>query len=276
MFSKRLLKCWLLGACLAVFAQAAPPKAKEVLEPYKDMEALRSQLSSYALYTDGNGHYLAFSETELTNSPVFWGKAGVFFAQSVFGGGGTLKTKEKDVPRAYLKFHTYFWEPRSTKHHNTLVKKEDGVLYISCGDKRKTALSPVPAEEARAILEKAQFYYRRFMRKPHLLVRDDTGVYYYVDKSTKEDEKDFQFFVGKRLHLKKTKLQNILQDTEGEIFATPNGTLRIVIGKNEIYWVRGKKKQALINVPVEQNLPFVWNDLGMYANQKMDTPCDDI
>ncbi|MCL2626407.1 MAG: hypothetical protein FWD46_06300 [Cystobacterineae bacterium] len=273
---KRLSKLGVLSVCLAAFAQAAPPKNKEVLEPYEGIENLRSKLY---LYTDGNGHYLALSETvDRKPTPIFWGNGHVFFVQEV-GGITTRKDKAKeDELSVFLSFDLSFWEPRTDKNTNNIVKEENGEFYMTCGKKRKTLLQPVPAEEAKTIVEKAQFYERRFMREPHLLVRNDAGTYYYVDKSSKEGEKDYQFFIGKRGQLKKAKLKNIVRDSEGEIFATPNGSLRIVVGRDEIYWVHGKQKQALVRIPVEQNinLPFVWNDLGMYANKKMDTPCDDI
>ncbi|MCL2178469.1 MAG: hypothetical protein FWC28_06025 [Proteobacteria bacterium] len=275
LFSKHLLKLWLLGLCLVGLAQAAPKKSKEVLEPYKGIEELRPQLSSYPLYTDNKGHYLALSET--VGAPVFWGKGEVFFYIQKFSGSGTrIPSEKKGQPDIYLEYELSFWEPRT--EHNEIVKRQNGEFYITCGQKHKTILAPVPAEEAKAILEKARFYRQRFKREPHLLVRDDMGTYYYVDKSSEENEKDFRVFIGKRGKLKPAKLKDIVQDSEGEIFATPNGTLRIIVGKNEVYWVQGRKKQALVKIPVGKNwnLPFVWNELGMYADKKTDTPCEDI
>ncbi|MCL2625394.1 MAG: hypothetical protein FWD46_01070 [Cystobacterineae bacterium] len=274
---RRLLRLVFLSACLAVFAQAVPPKAKEVLKPYEGTETFRSKL---LLLTDGKGHYLALSRAEEkpTQLPAFWGDGKIFFRQEAWEGSQEYLKEKEDGAYVFVTFDITFWEPRTQWGENAIMKtREDGV-YVMCGRGRKIPLQLVPAEEAKAIVESAEFYERRFRRTPHLIVRDDKGVYYYVDKSSLEGEKDFQFFIGQRGRFKKAKLQNIVQDSGGEVFATPNGSLRMVIGKSEVYWVQGKKRQQLIKIAVAPNidLPFVWNDLGMYANKKMDTPCDDI
>jgi len=244
------------------------------LEPFESIEVLRPK---FYLYMDGNGHYLALSETldKLSPQPIFWGDGEAFFVQQLLGGHSAKQDKtNSDEPDVFLSFNFMFGDPRTKRFSNEMVKKENGEFYITCTEKRKTPLKPVPAEEAKAIVKKAKFYKRRFMREPHLLVRDDTGTYYYVDKSAKEGEKDFQFFVGQRGRLKQAKLRNIVQDSEGEIFSTPDGSLRIIVGRDEAYWIQRNKKQTLVRVPID--MPFVFGELGMYVRQKMGTPCDDI
>jgi len=297
MFSNALAK-WvsalcLLGACVALAQTNTPSptpvrgalplplpwRDSEGLEPFDGIEELRSKLY---LYTDGGGHYLALAETvnQLVPKPVFWGDGNAFFAQRLLGGHAEKQSgTAQGTPDVFLKFNIMFLDLRTKLFANEIVKKESGEFYIACTGRRKN-LKPVPTEEAKAIVKRAKFYKRRFMRAPHLLVRDDTGTYYYVDKSDKEGELDFQFFIGPRGRLRQTKLRNIVQDREGEIFATPDGSLRIIVdsdrnkNRDEAYWMQASKKQPLVSVPID--MPFVFGELGMYARQKLGTPCDDI
>ncbi|MCL2178470.1 MAG: hypothetical protein FWC28_06030 [Proteobacteria bacterium] len=295
-FAKRLLRLGLLGVGLAVFSllgacRSVAPTAfpqeseEEGWKPYEGMEALRSKLS---LYTDGKGHYLALPETNPKPGstynypdPIFWGTERMFFSQRTHGRSGTIKPRENEgEPEVFLSFEVTLWNPRIQS--GTVVKKENGELSISCEEKRKTLLKPVPAEEAKAFAEKAQFYTERWYRmNPHLTARDDTGTYYYIDRYPPNQKENFRLFIGKRGALKPVKLNNIVRDSAGEIFATPSGSLYVdsnARGIQGIYWGSGEKKQALVQIPFSgtyKELSFLWDDLGLYANQKLG-PCDDI
>ena len=218
---------------------------------------------------------------------LFWGDGSVFFAQRTHGEGyykDFPKVNEALYPDASLRYSVDFWDP-NTEMYSQIIRPQEGDFHIRCGDKRAT-LHPVPAGEAKALLEKAKFYAPQFMRMPHFLARDDRGIYYYIDKSAKEGEKDFKIYIGKSGQLKRTRLQNIVQDSAGEIFATPNGSLRIVIDKKEALWVRDQKRQPLVmmdrfdlmnGVPYKgPNLRLVFGELGVYSGQKVGTPCDDL
>ncbi|MCL2011325.1 MAG: hypothetical protein FWG75_00845 [Cystobacterineae bacterium] len=298
LFAKRFLSACLLGACLATFVSPSPapalpkkaPEAKENFELYEGMDAL---LPLTYLYTDSKGHYLVLVlrlnlEMEANGlngySPrdFFWGDGNVFFRQWI--SMSDVKYKEPNkiqeasgiFPDTSLYYQFHFWEPR-IKGVTKIERSEKDGLHVVCGQGDEAPLKPVPHEEAKAILEKAKFYEQRFMRKPHLLARDDQGTYYYIDKSTRKDEKDFQIFIGKEGQLKRAKLKNIVQDSEGEIFSTPNGSLRIIIAKSkEVLWVRGEKKQVLTNVPIQNNQFLIFSNLGVYARQKLGTPCDEL
>ena len=41
-------------------------------------------------------------------------------------------------------------------------------------------------------------------------------------------------------------------------------------------WIEGtKKKVELRVVPITENLPMIYNELGVYAGARLGTPCDD-
>jgi len=250
------------------------------------------------LYTDGKGHYLALSITLDLDSRtlnghyprlLFWGDKNALFAQRIPTGDGSFKEHGKmDTtpglhPDASLSYYVNVWDP--SRENSWIARPNEGDLHVVC-DEQKTTLTPVPAEEAKAILEKAKFYRPRFMRMPHFLARDNKGTYYYIDRSAKKEEKDFRIFIGKRGQLKHTKLKNIIQDSAGEVYSTPTGSLRIVIDKNEVLWIRQKQQETLVKldefgvmngVPYQtSNLSLVFGELGVYAGQKVGTPCDDL
>jgi hypothetical protein len=293
MFLKRFSVICLLGICLAVFACKTPsskapkeaPKNVEAFIPYEGHGALLPHLY---LYTDGNGNYLAMAvqlnplERQSNSYPyaMFWGDGNVFFEQTYYRGEGDWKepgklSEEADAfPDASLYFEVFLREPRTSLR---VVRPKEGALYVACGESQAT-LQPVPAEEARAMVEKAQFYEQRFQRGSHLLARDDEGTYYYIGKSTRKGEEDFRLFIGKEGQMKPLQVKNILQDSAGEIFQMPEGSLHVALdgGKRALgaSWKRGKETHILTNLPVRDNVSLIFGKLGIYAEQKFGTPCD--
>ncbi|MBS1152142.1 MAG: hypothetical protein H6Q89_3840, partial [Myxococcaceae bacterium] len=101
-------------------------------------------------------------------------------------------------------------------------------------------------------------------------------------------ERDWRLYVGQRGKLKLQQMTNIVHDTEGEIFATPNGELRLVLTDPQpvpagvqrkdqgLKWVAGKVANPLINVPVEENGRLIYTELGIYDRERLGTPCDDL
>jgi hypothetical protein len=76
--------------------------------------------------------------------------------------------------------------------------------------------------------------------------------------------------------MKPQKLVNIVSDSEGDIFATKTGQLRVVLDKHESHWVQGSKKEKLIMLPIEDNAIMIYTDLGPYTGLPLGTPCDDL
>ena len=149
---------------------------------------------------------------------------------------------------------------------------------VQCGAKR-AQLSVLDAKIASATLRAASFEPPLHKRKPHVLTRDDKGTYYYVDRgNTPETEKNFRLFVGRRGNLRLQAMTNIIADSQGEIFSTKSGSLRFIAGPGgyDSSWVQGKKVIKLTAIPVEGNYGLIYNDLGVYAGERLGTPCDDL
>ena len=143
-----------------------------------------------------------------------------------------------------------------------------------------TAATRVAEAAERALIDGASYEQtlRRF--RPYALARDNTGVYYYVDRGYDEEDptapKNFRLFVGQRGNLKQQKMTNVVSDSQGDIFSTKTGSLRLILNKNESSWVEGKKQTKLVIVPVEDNLPMIYGELGVYSGERLGTPCDDF
>jgi hypothetical protein len=91
-----------------------------------------------------------------------------------------------------------------------------------------------------------------------------------------ENSRSFRLFVGPRGNMKLQKMTNVVSDSEGDIFATKTGSLRLILDKHETSWVSGKKKTPLVTLPIEDNHVLIFTDLGAYTGQRLGTPCDDL
>jgi hypothetical protein len=148
---------------------------------------------------------------------------------------------------------------------------------VTCGshDTRVPMLAP---EEGAKLLLAAKLVPPPFTRRPHALLRDAGGAYYFVDTSTLEGrEKDFQVWVGQRGRMKRQQLVNALSDSAGDLFTTKSGALRLSLDREQTsYWHEGKTKRPLRVVPVDANLDLIFLELGVYAGARLGTPCDDF
>ena len=104
-------------------------------------------------------------------------------------------------------------------------------------------LTEISGDKAKAVLDKSQFLSPGLVRRPHLLARDDMGIYYYVDKlSERHGGKAFRVFVGKRGAMKQVPLVDIAMDSAGQVFSTKTGDLRLV---DSFQTQDGAKKQYI-------------------------------
>lgn len=146
---------------------------------------------------------------------------------------------------------------------------------IRCGI-RTVRLDAMAPQQAKEVLLAATYTDPPKHRVPHALARDTKGIYYMVDKSEAAGARDFNLYVGPKGNLKLQKMTNVVADSEGEVFSTKTGSLRFVIGKNEASWIRGKASTNLLRVPVAEDLPMIYEELGPYVGLKLGTPCDDL
>lgn len=246
--------------------QGDAPPAEPAYDPAEvvDVTAARPKL---VLLTDGAGHFVAVvpfgssDEREL----LFYGDGKIFHLNRVVGYGAD-GTKSWDYT---------FWEPRVDAGWKASIGYRNGKYQVQC-DTRQTELQPVPADQARAILDGAVFLKPRWKRRAYALARDDGGVYYFVDRARDPMSADFRLYIGPKGNLKLQKMVNVVSDSEGDIFATRDGELRLVLDKRESVWIKKKKRTPLVHVPVEANHVLIYTDLGVYTGERLGTPCDDL
>lgn len=258
----------LLVAGCSTATAATPPRPDPVAPA--DISAVKDKLN---VFTDGKQHYLALVMTTDTDSPVFWSDDGKSFYQlRVFGGGS--EGTDTDVK----KLDRVFWEPRVDAPYQASFDyaADKKALTVQCSE-RKTALAPLAAAAAKALVDGGKFYKARWNRYAYALARDNTGRYYYVDNQREpEHAKNFRLWAGMKGAMKPQKMINVVSDSEGDIFATRGGELRLVLDKHETTWIQRGKKTSLVFLPVEDNHVMIYTDLGVYTGEPLGTPCDDL
>src|SRR5262249_36553867 len=138
----------------------------------------------------------------------------------------------------------------------------------------KTTFHPTEVDKSAELIAQASFHKQRWKRRAYALARDTAGTYYYVDRARSEGETDFHLFSGPRGALKPLRMTNVVSDSAGDVFATKSGELKLVLGKKEASWVKGKKAKELILLPLDENAQLIYGDLGVYSGQPLGTPCD--
>jgi hypothetical protein len=153
---------------------------------------------------------------------------------------------------------------------------EHGTCKLTCGT-RETELRLLPAEEKTALLTRATYEPSPHGREPYALARDKQANYYYVDHgATAESAKDFRLYRGRRGGLRQLPMRDVVSDSEGEIFESAGGKLRLFLGRAEAEWVEQGKTRNLQRLPLAENFGLVYNELGVYMAQRLGVPCDDF
>ena len=149
----------------------------------------------------------------------------------------------------------------------------DGKYILGCAE-RETTFQPTDPKRQEELLKTATFHTQRWKRRAYALARDNGGTYWYVDKARNDQVTDFRLWSGPRGGLKPLRMTNVVSDSAGDVFATKNGDLKLVLGKGEASWVHGKKAKDLILLPLADNAQLIYGDLGVYTGQPLGTPCD--
>lgn len=225
---------------------------------------------------DGSGHYVALVEFGESDHVYYsWdskkGKAKTFYQQRVYSAGHD--TGKGTMSRS-------FWSPFVDGNPTVRLDKNQS-WAMECGDS-STPLHKVPDAERKKILGKAKFKAPYWKRQAYALVRDEMGVYYYVDRLRDEHGgKGFRLFKGRKGKLKKQTMVDIVHDSEGDIFSTKDGALRMILSENKSTWIERNHKTKketrtdLTVVPVRRNALLIYTELGVY-NERFGTPCDDM
>lgn len=157
------------------------------------------------------------------------------------------------------------------------VDAEKNTCAVFCGD-RKAPLEMLAPDKAAALLLATALVPPVQTREPYVLLRDSKGTYFYVERGLKPgEEKNFKLFIGPKGAAKQQKMVNVVSDSMGEIFSTKAGDLRLVIDRQKpSWWAAGNKRTELREVPIHENMALIFNELGIYAGQRLGTPCDDL
>jgi hypothetical protein len=229
-----------------------------------DIAPLRAQ-GTLEVLTDGAGHYIVVAPFDGPTDVLFYGDQQRLYRQRVFGGGSSGR-------ESYCRT---FWEPRGRSRNGGELSHVDGRTVVRC-DARERSFTPLPAAEVDAWLAKARLFEPLWSHRAYALARDTTGRYYYVDRLRDDDRPGFRLFAGKKGQLKPTRMVNVVSDSAGDIFATQNGQLRLVLGRGEATWIRGQRTTTLTLLPVEDNVSLIYGELGVYLGLPLGTPCDDL
>jgi hypothetical protein len=263
-----------LPLLVALLLPAAPAwTAGKAADPAADGEPfeLAEHKAKLKFATDGKGHYVAFVPFGSSDTPMFYGDGKTFWQLRVFGGGSGGDGKNPDDY-----FDHVFWEPRAKFPYQASFEFRHQKYQVQCHE-RKTEMRAVPDDEAKKLTDTSKFYKARWKRRAYALARDNTGKYYYVDQAREpEGNSDFHLYAGPKGGLKAQKMTNVVSDSEGDIFATKTGSLRLILNKSESLWQAGGKKEKLIFLPVEDNHILIYTDLGVYTGMPLGTPCDDL
>jgi hypothetical protein len=248
---------------LTLLALAAGPAAADSKSPnLPDLIDVSEYRDHMVVVHSGTGHYIIAMPVSKHYTTLFYGDGKTFYQQRVFGGG--LDSGNQSMSAS-------FWSPRVD--HVSRVEQVRGTWSVLCG-KRQTELKALSKEEAKKLIDRAVFKKHPWKYAGYALSRDGRGVYYYVDRLRDEyGGKGFRLWVGPKGSMKNMQMTNIVSDSEGDIFATKTGELRLILSKKDAAWVQKKKKKDLVTVPVERNLQLIYSELGVYLGD-LGTPCD--
>lgn len=239
---------------------AADPKPTPVdIKPYRDQ---------LLVFKDSAGYTYVIKPG--SDPVVFYGNGKELYSQIIVG-----RSADGDA----WSISTY--APRVAEMRpGEIRRKKDGSLSKNCDGKDDYGLTQLTGDKAKAVLDKSAFLSPVLVRRAHLLARDDRGVYYYVDKLSRDHGgKGFRVFVGKKGAMKQLPLTDVASDSAGEIFSTKSGDLRLVDDKNAdktppAVWIKGEKRTELLRLDLDVNSPLIFRGLGVY--KFLGTLCDNL
>jgi len=261
---------------LAVAWLASTAQAKEATTPQladANAEAAKAARETGLVIHDGKGHYIVFGAPDPVAASaearaiLFYGDGKTFhevFAKTI--------GRENSVGTWAIQDHRTGPDLDRSK-----LVVQDGTYTMTCRDEASTtALTALPAADARKLLAKAAFKVTRMDRDAYALGRDGT-TYYYVDRAmSPKGNKDFRVYAGKRGAMKRLTLKDLASDSSGTVFVSKTGTLRV--GKPlALTWTpRQGKPIELAVLPIDANYELVYRELGVYTGKRFGLPCDDL
>ncbi len=232
-------------------------------------------LGKTSVCTDGRGHYIVVAPQERQLQQLSYGDGKTFFQVPLPPAGltGSHFLEPRFVDKSAS---TEFRGADMRVYSEVILDAKKNTCTLRCGE-RTVALQILGLDEARRMLGAAKFQPNPQKFVPYALLRDTRGIYYLVERGFQPSEENFfRVYVGPKGGLKQQEMRDVVSDSEGQIFSTRNGELRLVVDrKDPPMWIEKERKFELRIVPVSENLPLIYNELGVYAGAQLGTPCDD-
>jgi len=262
---------WVVTGIMAVSSVAlgqAPKDADPKPTPV-DIKAIKDKLQVFQ--DKAGGTYVVYDDPdEASKYRAFYGTGKELYEQITVG-----RSRDGDA------WTISTWAPRLAEVRPAgIMKKKDGSFMKWCDGKDDAVLTQLGGEKAKAVIDKYSFLSPALVRRAHLFARDDSGIYYYIDRlDGAHGGKGYRVFVGKKGAMKQLALTDVATDTGGQVFSTKTGDLRLVKmaddpTKPTTRWVKGEKKTDLIQLDVDANSPVIFTELGIY--KFTGTLCDNI
>lgn len=264
---------WVVAGILAWSSVAlgqAPKEADPKPTPV-DIKAFKDKLQVFQ--DKAGGTYAVLQEPvggTTTETRVWYGAGKELYEQVTVG-----RSRDADS------WSINTWAPRLAETRPASIQKnKDGSFLKWCDGKDDAVLTELSGDKAKAVVDKYKFLSPGLVRRAHLFARDDSGVYYYIDRLDKaHGGKGYRVFVGRKGAMKQLALTDVATDTAGQVFSTKTGDLRLVKtvasdAAPTTRWVKGSKATELIQLDVDANSPVIFSDLGIY--KFTGTLCDNI
>jgi hypothetical protein len=142
----------------------------------------------------------------------------------------------------------------------------DGSFILQCGE-MKIDLNPVEIES------KLSWNAPAWQRRVVLLARNLEGQYYYVDSDRNSDGiVEPRLFIGKKGVVNYHPVIEHSVDSNSMYFSSAIGNLNQE-GKKAV-WLGLDDKEELTILDNWENAQMIYQDLGAYLDQSLQTPCD--
>lgn len=262
----------LLLVCAAVPAAAGPAATKAAkADKAPALIDATSVLDKLLAFRDEFGSLYvvpapdSFSELGEAGKWVFYGDNKTLYQQRIFSSGA----------EGGKHYSWGMWAPRA-KVSTAMIGPVQGKLAVTCSTKGERALTQLKPDEARTVLSSAKFYAPLWQRQAKFLARDENGTYYYVDELREEHGGNgHRVYMGQKGGMKELPMTNVVSDSEGDIYATKSGQLKIVAERGYFaYWIKGRKRLPLTVLEVTDNRYLIYRDLGIYG--RLGAICDDL
>lgn len=249
------------------FLTVKPPPAAATTKPSNRVEKsvtpppeVRARM---VVLTDGNAAFAAYDPQQGSWDALYFGDARDVWALRVVGGGSDGEGN----------FDRVFWEPRAKARWHASFAKKGGAYALQCGDK-SVAFVPVSEAETVRLRETFRFHEAPWARRAGTFARDSAGTYFFVDLSRLENtEPEHRLYMGRKGAMGHVPLQDAIVDAGGEVYLSEVG--RLSIPRNgPAEWVTSSGKSALTPLVIEDQASFIYGALGVYAGEKLGTPCD--